>query len=74
MLLAEIAVPGGKQKAGTLPEAFEPGARLWQKMLDFMERFDPVQVRYAGNELRRLADLTALKACRASQVSVSWGT
>ena len=38
-------------------------------MLDLMERFDPVQIRYAGNEFRRLVDLTAMKARRLSQVS-----
>ena len=38
-------------------------------MLDFMEGFDERQIRYAGNELRRLIDVTRTKAERASQVS-----
>ena len=62
VLLAEINTPGGKQKVGNTSDGFKPGAKLWQRMLDFMERFDPVQIRYAGNELRRLMDITALKA------------
>lgn len=36
-------------------------------MLDFMERFDVRQIRYAGTELRRLIDTTAAKAQRVSQ-------
>ena len=38
-------------------------------MVDFMERFDERQIRYAGTELRRLIDVTAIKAQRMSQVS-----
>ena len=38
-------------------------------MLDFMESFDVRQIRYAGTELRRLIDMTAVKAQRVSQVS-----
>ena len=34
-----------------------------------MERFDERQIRYAGTELRRLIDATAIKAQRVSQVS-----
>ena len=39
-------------------------------MLDFMESFDERQIRYAGTELRRLIDITARQAQRASQVSL----
>ena len=39
-----------------------PGERLWGKMLDFVSRFDPVQVRYAGHEWRRLLDATVKSA------------
>ena len=52
-----------------MSDAFSPGSALWQKMLDFMERFDDRQIRYAGTELLRLIDITAVKAQRVSQVS-----
>lgn len=39
-------------------------------MSDFMESFDERQIRYAGTELRRLIDITARQAQRASQVSL----
>ena len=39
-------------------------------MLDFMENFDERQIRYTGTELRRLIDITARQAQRASQVSL----
>lgn len=67
-LLAHICVSTGKQKSSTISDAFSPGSTLWQKMLDFMESFDGRQIRYAGNELRRLIEATALKAQRVSQV------
>ena len=34
-----------------------------------MDRFDPIQVRYVGNEFRRLVDLIASRARTFSQVS-----
>lgn len=66
-LLAHICNSGGKQKFGSISDSFRPGSALWQKMLDFMERFDERQIRYAGTELRRLIDATAIKAQRVSQ-------
>ncbi|KAL8668784.1 MAG: hypothetical protein Q9168_006597 [Polycauliona sp. 1 TL-2023] len=38
----------GKQKVTTI------GSSLWHKALDFLHRFDAVQVRYVGTEFRRL--------------------
>ncbi|CAL8579250.1 hypothetical protein XPA_005000 [Xanthoria parietina] len=38
----------GKQKATTI------GSPLWQKALEFLHRFDSVQIRYVGTEFRRL--------------------
>ncbi|KAL9073850.1 MAG: hypothetical protein Q9161_002682 [Pseudevernia consocians] len=66
-LLAHICGSGGKQKAGSISDSFSPGSALWQKMLEFVERFDKRQIRYAGTELRRLLDITATKAKRVSQ-------
>lgn len=40
------------------------------KVLDFMEVFDPIQVRYAGAEFRRLIELVARTAQVASKVGV----
>ena len=36
--------------------SISPSDRLWGKMLHFMTSFDPVQVRYAGHEWRRLIE------------------
>ncbi|KAL8818359.1 MAG: hypothetical protein Q9223_002994 [Gallowayella weberi] len=46
VLLAHINA--GKQKATTI------GSPLWLKALDFLNRFDSVQVRYVGTEFRRI--------------------
>ncbi|MCJ1389811.1 hypothetical protein MMC18_002668 [Xylographa bjoerkii] len=48
-----------KQSGNSLLKVFSPGGQLWQKMLDFVQRFDPVQVRYAGHEWRRLLEKVA---------------
>lgn len=69
-LLAHIHGSGGKQKSSSISDTYRPGSALWQKMLDFMERFDGRQIRYAGTELRRLIDATAIKAKRVSQVNL----
>lgn len=54
--------------AATL-KAFPPMGHLWGKMLDFMEHFDPVQVRYVGYEWRRLIDAVSRVADASSDVS-----
>lgn len=37
-------------------------------MIDFLERFDPVQVRYAGHEWRRVVESVAKSARACSKV------
>lgn len=39
-------------------------------MLDFVEKFDPIQIRYGGTEFRHLIELVAKTAQAASKVSV----
>ncbi|KAH6643855.1 hypothetical protein C7974DRAFT_324937 [Boeremia exigua] len=34
----------------------EPGGALWNRLVLFLETFDPVQMRYAGHEYKRLVD------------------
>ncbi|KAL8912898.1 MAG: hypothetical protein Q9171_002192 [Xanthocarpia ochracea] len=46
VLLAHLSA--GKRKATTI------GSPLWFKALIFLDRFDPVQIRYVGTEFRRL--------------------
>ena len=38
-----------------------------------MDRFDPIQVRYVGNEFRRLVEAIASRARIFSQVSFDYG-
>lgn len=59
-LLAHISVShDSKQTGNNLLKAFPAGGHLWQKMLEFVHRFDPVQVRYSGYEWRRLLENVA---------------
>ena len=72
-LMAKINDSGGKQKEGSSTHGFSPGSQLWERMLVFMESFDPIQVRYAGHEFGRLIDLMADKARRKRQVRYANG-
>ena len=45
------------------------GSKLWQKMMDFVSRFDPIQVRYCGAEFRKL--LEAIERCASQDVRYS---
>ncbi|KAL2039789.1 hypothetical protein N7G274_007648 [Stereocaulon virgatum] len=62
VLLAQINNSSGKQKADSTSDSYKPGTPLWLKMMLFLGDFDPVQIRYVGNELRNLIEKTALKA------------
>ncbi|KAL2049655.1 hypothetical protein ABVK25_010115 [Lepraria finkii] len=67
VLLAQINSPSGKQKAGSTSDSYAPVTLLWLKTLEFMERFDHIQIRYVGNEFRRLVEMMAAKARLVSQ-------
>ena len=37
-------------------DPFRPGVPLWNKLVLFLESFDPVQMRYAGEQWRKLVE------------------
>lgn len=39
-----------------VPDILKPGGTLWNRLVLFLENFDPVQMRYAGHEWRKLVD------------------
>ncbi|KAL5120948.1 hypothetical protein ACEQ8H_001136 [Pleosporales sp. CAS-2024a] len=41
-----------------MPDALQPGGALWDKLVLWLETFDPIQMRYAGAEWKRLVDST----------------
>ncbi|KAF2134646.1 hypothetical protein P153DRAFT_380456 [Dothidotthia symphoricarpi CBS 119687] len=41
-----------------VPDALKPGGELWNKLVAFLESFDPVQMRYAGQEWKKLVEFT----------------
>ncbi|GLA18615.1 hypothetical protein AnigIFM62618_006265 [Aspergillus niger] len=45
-----------------LPDEIKPGNDLWTRVAYFLQHFDPIQVRYAGHEWRRLVELLAQAA------------
>jgi COP9 signalosome complex subunit 3 len=40
----------------TVPDSLQPGGALWNKLVFFLETFDPVQMRYAGLEWKKLVE------------------
>jgi hypothetical protein len=68
VLIAQINNSSGKQKADSTSDLYKPGTQLWLKMMLFMGDFDPIQIRYVGNEFRNLIEKTALKARLAFSV------
>ncbi|OAL70825.1 hypothetical protein A7D00_5155 [Trichophyton violaceum] len=42
--------------------SFQPGGEGWEKALIFFEKFDPVQVRYAGREFTNLVEIISVIA------------
>ncbi|KAF2000546.1 hypothetical protein P154DRAFT_522452 [Amniculicola lignicola CBS 123094] len=56
-LLARIgtATDGFKLSKG-ISDQVRPGGSLWNRMVIFVDSFDPIQIRYAGNAWRRLLD------------------
>jgi len=48
-----------------------PGGALWNKLVLFLETFDPVQMRYAGQEYRKLVDYAESLARSAGSVRQS---
>lgn len=43
-------------------DPFRPGVPLWNKLVLFLESFDPVQMRYAGEQWRKLVEYAELTA------------
>lgn len=41
-----------------VPDTLKPGGSLWNKLVLFLETFDPVQLRYVGQEWRKLVEYT----------------
>ncbi|GIJ88422.1 hypothetical protein Asppvi_007346 [Aspergillus pseudoviridinutans] len=50
-----------------LPKDVQPGGHLWKRAIEFLRVFDPIQVRYAGQEWRRLIELVANAAQASSK-------
>ena len=51
-----------------VPAALLPPGSLWSRMVSYLRAFNPVQVRYAGQEWRQLVELVAQAAQMVSKV------
>jgi COP9 signalosome complex subunit 3 len=51
-------------------EQLRLGGSLWNKLVTFLESFDPVQMRYAGEQWRKLVDYVELIA--RNEGAVRW--
>lgn len=53
------------------PDQLQPGTPLWNALVLFLESFDPIQMRYAGDQWRKLVDYVELIARTANAVSLN---
>ena len=71
-LLAHIGASQNSNLSNNVSfKAFSPSGPIWLKMLDFMDRFDPVQIRYVGYDWRRLVENVARVAENTSKVRLA---
>ena len=61
ILHSNIATARGKSNK-SWPKELLPGSEIWSRLTLFLKTFDPVLVRYAGQEWRQLVELTARSA------------
>ncbi|KAF2477928.1 uncharacterized protein BDR25DRAFT_275470 [Lindgomyces ingoldianus] len=56
-LQARILAAGDSPKSPkSIPDHLRPGGVVWNKIAQFLETFDPVQIRYVGSEWRKLLE------------------
>ncbi|KAL9614247.1 MAG: hypothetical protein Q9167_001269 [Letrouitia subvulpina] len=66
-LRAHIGLSTSKQAVGQQSKNLAPNGPLWVKAVKFLKRFDPVQIRYAGNEFVLLVEDMAKSAQSGNQ-------
>ena len=67
-LRAYITSSSAKQSTGQQSKQFIVNTLLWQKAVWFLEKFDPIQIRYSGNEFVLLVEDIARVAEISDQV------
>ena len=70
-VLISLALVSSNKKGFDISEAYQPGSLLWAKALDFIDHFDPVQIRYSGQEMRYLIEATAESAMHHRKVIIT---
>lgn len=68
--ILRIRIAAAVDKKTTVPDVVKPGGSLWNKLVLFLESFDPIQMRYAGAEWRKLLEYVE-QIARAMQ-TVCW--
>ncbi|KAI4216740.1 MAG: hypothetical protein LQ351_000688 [Letrouitia transgressa] len=66
-LRAHIGLSTSKQAVGQQSKSLAPNGPLWVKAVKFLNRFDPLQARYAGNEFVLLIEDMAKSAQSSNQ-------
>ncbi len=54
-------------------ESLRPGGAKWTQATAFLQKCDPIQMRYVGHEWRRLVEAVEQMARRANAVSTFFG-
>lgn len=70
VLLAQIQAQTEKPRSfRSGPTISRSGSSLWKRTVRLLEKFDPIQIRYAGAEWRKLLEYTGRVARLMDQVS-----
>ena len=67
VLAPKISAQQGKASQG-LPATLLPDGTLYEKIVLFLEAFDPIQIRYVGSSLTALLDIVVKASEQSSQV------
>lgn len=64
----EAARAAPKASTGILPPAALFGGKLWSPLVTFLDRFDPIQVRYGGPHFRFILEVVSTGARQSQNV------
>jgi COP9 signalosome complex subunit 3 len=65
----EAARSASKASSASLPPAILFGGELWPRIAIFLDRFDPIQVRYGGAHFRFVLEIVCTGARQTQNVS-----
>lgn len=70
LFILRLQIQGIRERnSGTLLPDLQPAGKVWSRSTDFLRKFNSIQVRYAGQEWRRLVEFIGQAAQAAAKES-----